>query len=253
MSRNRASPSRQRFPGFRGALVVDTFRGQMRARSWPRARGLPKDPLQAQRLKTFERYAALAKFAAPSQIALAVNATRNTGLYPRDLLFMAMAGNLVDLVTEDGRLITKKKPRIDPVKFQGVKLRLVVDTAVPEGAGFYVSWPLPEIDTAAMWSAADPTKITVPAGVNIISLAGTITRQFVTASMVAIVEKNVGTDIADQNRGVGDAWNTVRVFTGPLTVQQGDFFRIRMAMGDGSPLKGNGQTWFAATILDAGG
>lgn len=252
MATNRSRPSRQRFPGFTGKLIVDTYRGQVRARSWPRKRGLPKDPLQAQRLVAFQRYAALAKLAAPSQVITATDTTKGTGLYPRDLLFMAMAGNLGDLVREDGRVIRKRKPRVYPVTFQGVKLRFLVNTNIPTGGDQTLAWPLPEIDTAAMWSAGEPKRITIPGGINVIRLTGAVQRQFVSSFMHATIWKNDATRIADQGFSAAQS-NRCTVDTGPLTVQEGDYFTVRAWIESGNPLEGDGNTWFSATILDAGG
>ena len=74
--------------------MVDTVRGVVRIRAWPKKRGPPKSENQKFWVDWFTQANLLAKYADPIQQVRAMEMTKGSGLYPRDVLLMAMRGSL---------------------------------------------------------------------------------------------------------------------------------------------------------------
>jgi len=81
-------------PSHRGAMMVDVTRNVLRVRAWPKKRGRPKSALQLYWVDWFRQANALAKLADNYTLARAIELTKNTGWYPRDIILKAMAGRL---------------------------------------------------------------------------------------------------------------------------------------------------------------
>lgn len=89
-------------PSLRGAMMVDTCRGVLRVRKWPKKRGRPKSALQRWWNDWFVQANLLAKYADGMTQARAIALTKNSGLYPRDIMLRAMRGRLYWWVDQDG-------------------------------------------------------------------------------------------------------------------------------------------------------
>lgn len=70
------------------------MRGVLRVRKWPRKRGTPKSALQRWWIDWFKQANKLAKYADGASQARAIEITKNSGMYPRDILLAAMRGRL---------------------------------------------------------------------------------------------------------------------------------------------------------------
>lgn len=82
--------------------MVDSVRGVLRVRKWPKKRGPPKSAKQAFWVDWFIQANRLAKYADGMSLARAIEMTKDSGLYPRDVLLMAMRGRLYNWVDQDG-------------------------------------------------------------------------------------------------------------------------------------------------------
>jgi len=171
MTRIKADPRRQRFPSLSGKLIIYDHRGQLVAGSWPRKRGRPKSKWVRVQNAWFKEAARLAKHAPASQQLLAMNATRNLGLLWRDVLTRTISEGMFDFTLPDGRLIQHRRPFLENVVFQGAILKLTSTFSLPGAAQTTISWPLPVIDTFGFWDPAQPTRLTIPPGVNVVSLS----------------------------------------------------------------------------------
>lgn len=249
MTKNRSDTSKQRYPAFQGRLIYDTWRGQQRVRSWPRKRGPSKNYLQQIQTQWFKAANAIAKIAAPSQQKAAIEATRNTGLYPRDVIVRAMGAGLIDIVDEDGKLIQYQQDRMDPVAFQGAILELTSDQAIPVNTVTPVTFPLPVKDTASFWDITEPTRLTIPPGVALVEI-GCRTLQLVTKTgqLILLLSKN-GSEFARQAIG-GTMWHGEVLKTGALPVVEGDYFEFKLFMGyGGGAAVAGGLTAFSINVL----
>lgn len=98
----RGVPRFKRGPSFRGRIMIDTFRGVLRVRKWPKKRGRPRSAKQRFWVDWFVQANRLAKYADGMSLARAIEMTKGSGLYPRDVLLMAMRGRLYTWSTPDG-------------------------------------------------------------------------------------------------------------------------------------------------------
>ncbi len=85
-------------------FVVDTVRGVLRVRKWPRKRGTPKSELQRWWIDWFRQANRLAKYVDGMSAARAIEITKNSGMYPRDVLLAAMRGRLYIWQDSNGKV-----------------------------------------------------------------------------------------------------------------------------------------------------
>jgi len=246
---NRSFTGKQRYPAFQGRLIYDTWRGQQRVRSWPRKRGPSGTPQQIQQRQWFKAANALAKKVAPSQMATAIEATRNTGLYPRDIIVRAMGAGLIDIIEPGNHLVQYRQDRIDPVAFQGAILELAAPIAIPINTVIILTWPLPVIDTASFWDVSAPTRLVVPFGVTVCEVSIRSFQAFSgNGQMIVLMYKNgasLGRSGFNANAHHGESWSS-----GPLSVAEGDYFEFGLYMTySGGSAAAGGLTAFCINVL----
>ena len=82
--------------------MIDTVRGVLRVRKWPRKRPGKRTPIERFWSDWFKQANLLAKYADPMSQARAIQMTKGSGMYPRDVLLKAMRGRLYAWTTSDG-------------------------------------------------------------------------------------------------------------------------------------------------------
>ena len=82
--------------------MVDTVRGVLRVRKWPKRRGRPMSSVQRFWVDWFRQANVLAKYASAMDQRAAIEASKNSGFYPRDIILKAMRGRLYWWTTPDG-------------------------------------------------------------------------------------------------------------------------------------------------------
>ena len=247
----RWNPKQQRFPKLTGKVVVDTFRGTIRVRKWPRKRGPSKLAKQQRQVKWFTDANALAKRAWHEQIKLAMVMTKGTGLYPRDLLLGQMSGGIFDIHMEDGRHYLPRTFFRETKMFQGAILQLDAPRALPANTIVTFSWPLPILDTLGFWDVATPDRLTIREGVEVVEL-------FAGWAAVGAAGTNRNLTLIYKNGGLlrGINWQSIldpndAVATGPLKVDPGDFFQAKALYGSATSALGNERTFFSLNVLGA--
>lgn len=103
MAKGKPPTMSRRQLSLRGVAMVDTIRGQVRIRKWPRKRGAPKSAAQRFWIDWFKQANYLAKYASALDVTNAMDITRGTMLYPRDVLLKAMRGSLYWWRDENGK------------------------------------------------------------------------------------------------------------------------------------------------------
>lgn len=83
--------------------MVDTVRGVLRVRKWPKKRGKPTSARQLFWIDWFKQANLLAKYVDGATAALAIKLTKGSGLYPRDIILQAMRGRLYWWTDDTGR------------------------------------------------------------------------------------------------------------------------------------------------------
>jgi len=247
----RWDPKKQGFPGLSGRFILYSDRGQLRVRKWPRKRGTPKSAAVRLQNLWFTNANLLAKHCAASQQVTAIAMAKGTGLYPRDLLLKSMSRGMIAPVTESGRVLEYRRPRVDPVEFQGFTLRLSADLSIGTGGEFAPAWPLPVRDTSGFWDVVTPDRITIPAGVTTMILmagmqsAGSSTGQLMITITGGSVARNCRLDASLAGE------KGVVCLTPPIPVIAGEQYFARYFMATGGVLSGNGATYFGGIILGA--
>ena len=105
MAKLKGMPVARKPPSLKGVAYISTWRGIAILRKWPKkqTRPLPAKVLNQQ--EWFRQANALTKYIAPDMQISAREATKNTPLYPRDILIALMAGTLFSLKLDDGRTL----------------------------------------------------------------------------------------------------------------------------------------------------
>lgn len=242
MKDQRSDPGKQRQPSFAGKVIVDTWKGKQRVRAWPRKRGPSKSLEVRQQNAWFKAANLLAKLAAPSQIKASMEATKGTGLYPRDLIVRSMGQGLFDLGTMDGKVIRYRQDRIDPVSFQGA----IVELASPIAIGFQSTvtmvWPLPLVDTASFWDISAASRLTVPAGVTECEVLMRTFQPLNKSGQMIIRGYRNGIEIARDGYGV-TSWHGATLHLGHMAVEEGDYFQMKVYMNySGGSADASGRT-----------
>jgi hypothetical protein len=231
--------------------MVDTFRGALRVRSWPKKRGPRGTPRQELWKRWFADANRLAIRGDAGQMALAIRAAKGTGLYPRDILIKAMGTGFFDAIDEDGNFITKRWHFLEPVMYQGVSLNLVANQAIAAGTNTAVQWGLPQIDTAGFWNAGAPTLITIPTGVEWIGFqASYACTASVAGSWFLWVERVAPSSLIIVQAGGPDGY-TNGIVAAPFPVVAGETYRVMVFFSSARTLILGPKTSFSATILQA--
>lgn len=231
--------------------MVDTYRGQLRVRSWPRKRGPSKSQTVRDQNDWFKGANQLAKQAEPTQMAMAIEMTLGTGLYPRDILLRQMSGGMWELIREDGVKLETRRPFREEIMFQGVSQELDVDFVMTPGLHNIIPWSLPLLDTASFWNVAAPTRLTIPAGIEVVSFTGGWTGKTNTgvARVIIVIWKNgvIMATFASQDNGTP----AMTIDKGAFPVVAGDYFEMSaFCTGGQSALAGPG-TFFTLNVEQA--
>lgn len=248
MPKNRSARDRMMLPGTIERVVVDTFRGQYRVRKWPKKRGTPSDPTQLQRITRFSEANKLAKFIAGPWWKAAHVRTNGTGLYPRDLLVQAMTAGAFDIALDDGTLITQKVWELNEVSFQGARLQRLANFAIVGGIETAIPWQDPIIQTWPFWSAATPTRITVPTNVTRIQIvAGVRSLAAVNGLHFLIIKDQAGQIRSATSESHNGTANNL-TDTGVMNVVAGNWFDVRVFWGAAGAVQAVPQTFVSVEI-----
>lgn len=219
---NRSNPKRLRHPKLSNALIVDSYRGQARVRSWPRKTGKPRSPAVRQQNDWLRASAFMWKVIPASQQKAAAEYAKGTGLYPRDVFTMALSGSLFDLQFEDGSTLLFRRQYVEKKVFQGCILRLTANQSMTQGVANFISWPTPILDTSGWYNPANPDRLTVPGSVAVASFnLGVLITGAASGDRMSVEVYQNGTQIAVQWVDVSNA-GAVQCHTGPVLVNEGD-------------------------------
>ena len=231
--------------------MVDTFRGQLRVRKWPKKRGTSKNPLVVRQNEWFRDMNRLLKFAAPRQQRVAIEATKRSGLYPRDLLMMSASEGLFDIQEPGVGIIRKRRFGVQKVAFQGVRTSLLANVPVAAATSVSLTWTLPSIDTSGMWDISAPKFLTIPENVDIVEFSGgyAFTGGVATDTFMS-VQRSDGLILArDDRRGTFNSRGTFT--TGPLNVVAGEQYEFIAFSTLANTVLRSSITWFTASIGQA--
>jgi len=84
-------------------IMVDTVRGVLRVRKWPKKRGTPTSASQLYWIDWFRQANKLAKYVDAATARRAIELTAGSGMYPRDIILSSMRGRLYSWVDQNGK------------------------------------------------------------------------------------------------------------------------------------------------------
>lgn len=223
----RSGPNKLKAPRLGGGIMVDTYRGKVRVRAWPKPRG-KNQPFGVKLWNAwFKDTAAKLKYADGRAVDWAYQQAKGTPLYPRDILARCMTKGMFTILDPERGELTPRPLGLYSVSFQGMRLVLTSNQSLPINTWTKIAWESVVFDSAAAWNAAAPTRITIPPGVNIARITGSIrwTGSAATRQYLNILRNNTdevaGTDLAST------PWGAQCCDTGPLDVVAGDYFELR--------------------------
>ena len=102
MARLKGPPGPGKSLAIKTGLNIYANRGALVAAKWPRKRGRPRSPVTREQNEWFRQANLLAKYADGQSQWMAIEVSKGSPWYPRDLLLSAMAGRLFETLTIDG-------------------------------------------------------------------------------------------------------------------------------------------------------
>jgi hypothetical protein len=251
MAKTRSIPEVAMYPRLKEQLIIDSFRGQVRIRKWPRKRGKPKSPAQLASIRAFTEANRLAKLADASQFASAIKLVKNSGLYPRDVMVSAMLRGFLQIHLLDGRVINPWPRTIEDINVQSGRILKTTNQAITAGSTITISFQNPVIDDLGFYSPTHPTRLTIPNGVSRVEFIGDLLFSTTTSGNRGIlIHKNGGTSIA---RVLG-SWATngsLSINSGPLSVTMGDYFELLAFSSVADTALAFDTSWFGYNVLKA--
>lgn len=241
-------PAADKLPALTGRLMVDTVNGKVRVRAWPKKRG-PHLPEQTRlQVERFVEAQQLIKQLKGSVMNWFIDATKGSGLYPRDLAMKMMTNGPISFEKSDGYIMQFGRPILEKTMFQGFALRLTADQNILSTTLTNLTWPAPTLDTAGFFNAGSPTFITIPDGVTVIELTAGFRRSTISAVFGTvqlrrllpsplIMAENAQTETAGLN-----------VSSGPIVVVPGETYAASVQINTASTLLAV-RTFFSGEIL----
>lgn len=250
MAIGRLLPTGTRGPSIRGSLVVYPLRGRLVVRSWPKKRGKKLHPKVREQVEWFKEAVQLAKYADPESQRRAIEWSKGTGLYPRDLIVHAMAGNLLEFADENDNVYKKHKFATETAVFQGARVVRTTNITIPSNTTFRINWQSPILQTTPIWSPSNPDRLTVPDGVSIVSVEAGLQSSVTQGGLwVHLIKDAAGTLYS----GAGSEFNGFRniaASTGPIPVSPGDYFVVDTFTVGARQLTAGSSVFFSMTLLE---
>lgn len=243
-------PLGQKLPALHGRLMVDTINGRVRVRAWPKKRGPnvpPQVRIQNERFTAAQRLARSAKGIVMNRF---MDATKKTGLYPRDLFTKLCLAPPIAVELEDGRTIVFGRPQLEACMFQGFRLQRTSGGVLQNNISTPITWDDPIIDTAAFWDISAPGVVTIPEGVQVMEFTGGIRSATVDPDPWALFIRRASPDPVTQALQYNSNQQGLTVTSGPIIVAPGEQWSLFSLAPTGRSFDVDG-TFFTGTILAA--
>lgn len=230
-------------------MMVDTFRGQLRVRAWPRKRGKNVHPNVKRQNDWFREANRLAKLAAPQQQVRAIEMTSKSGLYPRDALMRAMTAGYFDIQIDDGPVLTARPKRFPDMSFFGANIGAAPAVSIPATTFTAVPWNDPILNPAGFWSAGEPTRLTVPDGVAVVQVTCGFRFDGALNGVAILFIRNQDGDNVAELREVSNGVKSLQCTSAPTPVVPGDWFEAVVWAPSATQSRLGPSVYFAANVL----
>jgi len=184
----------------------------------------------------------LAKQSSPEQWRIAMEMSKNTGLYPRDILTKAIMTGLLGSTFPDGSYIDRIQPSYEVPLFQGCSIYRTAAFAYTAAAVHWISWQAAEVNPLLMWDPSDPTVVEIPQGANIARFTGRIRTTTNTGDYMQLQiervspQRFVALPIFDP--ATGNWTGSLLADTGPVAVVPGEKYRMGVQCGSNRDMSG---------------
>lgn len=185
------------------------------------------------------------------------------GLGPKAIVFSGRATRAGDMQVDDFIPVVfyddawvVSTPRVsEALDFKGALIELSADKAVSSaGTGAAIIWDQTVYDTDGFFSLANPTRLTIPAGVTRVEVSSNV--QFSTADGQAtlFVEKG-GVEVSGLPRLSVDTSgvDVINIHSTAITVSEGDYFEVLASVANLRNANANERTWFAIKAIQVSG
>lgn len=245
----RIDPRALTLPSFQGRYMVDTFRGQVRLRAWPRKRGKSKSEAVLAQQDWFAQARRAIKFIDGRTMNTAIQGAKGSGLYPADIIMSALRFGLFDIEFTDGSIATVPPQKLERIVFQGARVDRDSPQGLSSGGWRVITWTQPVLQNPVMWTVGAPDWLVVPENVTVIAFSFTFrTTTGALGFMFAQIEREDGVVVAQGGfENGGGKGGTIA--TGPLNVIAGQRYRCRLFPESNQTLDGTPATSFTAVIL----
>jgi hypothetical protein len=231
--------------------MIDTWRGKLRVRKWPKKRGKPKSPATQFMNAWFRDAQQKMNYVDGRAMDFAISATRQTGLYPRDLMLRAASRGMFIIDDPERGLLSPRPQGVWTVAFQGLITQLASNLTLPAGVNVTVPWPAPSIDSAAFWDAAQPTRWTIPPGVNIVNLIAGFRQGSSAGGRIAVGFLKNGAFLTSGDNASSTGTRSMSYSTGPITVAPGDYFEAQFFSSNATSALAGATSFGSLEVLDA--
>lgn len=230
--------------------MISTWKGKLYVRKWPKKRGKPKSPATKFMNEWFRDAQQKMNYVDGRAMDFAISATKQTGLYPRDLMLRAASKGLFIIDDPERGLLYPRPLGVTSVAFQGASLYRTVNLAVTGGANVYIPWEGALLDSVGLWDPSVPSRLTIPQGVNVVNVTCTgVVGGTASQSWIVAAQRNHTTNEAvDKATGTTNPAGTA--VTGPIPVSQGDYFEFFCRAGTTNVVPPDGLR-MTLEILDA--
>jgi hypothetical protein len=247
----RETPTGQQSPALSEGIIRYYDRGRWLTRRWPRKRHTPKSLYVQRQNQWFKEICALLKYAPGEEWEKAIEIAFHSGLYPKDILTSAAAGNMYDIYLEDGSEIQKYVPKVEEHVFTGCRLWRTTAQSIPANTWTAIQYQQALIDTSGFFDLSNPSRITIPTGVNVIEItAGVWLPNVSTANVQARIISSGGVVYAQTaNMGMNEQrWQiTAPAFaTGP-----GIWFELQINCNQARSFSAGEHTAIVCNVLDS--
>jgi hypothetical protein len=136
--------------------------------------------------------------------------------------------------------------------FRGAMVRLTATEPVADSTDVAIPWDATVYDTDTFWSAGNPTRLTVPAGVSKVRLKGNIDWTFGGGGYRHIwVHKNGGLFFGTAKESDAGDSGVQSIGTGVVNATPGDYFELvaRQTSGSTRNVAADELTWFAIEVV----
>lgn len=213
-------------PALSGKCIIYVRKGRVIAAKWPRKRTRRETKKIQPAVTKFTAALEVARWAADMELKRAMEITAGTMLYPRDVIVKAMYGLFLEAELTDGSRITRYTGTQESDVMHGARITRTSNYSPASGSNVQVPFEQADFDTDGLWSATQPSKLTVPAGYSYARVeAGWLTTANASGTTFPSILMNGVTNVGAQGT-TASGTREGTITSGAIPVSPGDTFEL---------------------------